>query len=222
YQSRAKWQGLGPMVALPPRSPLSALFTEWAGVVTTCYLLADHRKEVEKTMQALAESQARALTILESSPAELIEFPDNLSATNQGGFFDAYLLPHYRPIVERFHAAGKFVGAHLDGTLLGLLNRMPETGMDFIESITPAPVGDVSLGELRSLVPPNFVLIGGIPGASFASPWDWPKLREHVVELIRCHKGSPFILGTADQVPPDGDIGFAGKIAELLEDQARQ
>ncbi len=220
-QSRDSWRGLGPIIVCPPRSPLSALYTEWAGVERTCYLLADHRCEVEETMGALAEAQTGALAILEQSPAEIIEFPDNLSAANQGSFFDKYLLPHYRPIVERLHAAGKFVGAHLDGALRGLLNRMPETGMDFIESITPAPVGDVPLSELRSLVPDKFVLVGGVPGASFAPPWDWPQLCAFVRELLQHHRGTPFILGSADQVPPDGEIEFVKRVTELLEDEGR-
>jgi len=217
-KTRDAWNGWGPMVTLPPRSPLSALFTEWAGVETTCYLLADDRVEVEKTMRALVEAQDRALAVLAESPAEMIEFPDNLSAENHASFFDRYMRPHYQPRVEMLHSAGKFVGAHLDGTLRGLLNRMPETGMDFIESVTPAPVGDVPLCELRALVPGDFILIGGIPGASFSPPWTWPQLEAHVRELLRHHAGTPFILGTADQVPPDGNIEWVRRIAELLED----
>jgi len=215
-KAREEWAGLGPVVALPPRSPLSALFAEWAGVERTCYLLADDRAEVEKTLEALAEMQDRALALLAESPAEVIEFPDNLSAANHASFFDRFLLPHYQPRVEMLHAAGKIVGAHLDGTLRGLLERMPETGMDFVESVTPAPVGDVPVADLRAFVPADFVLIGGVPGASFAPPWTWSQLEAYVREILRHHAHSAFILGTADQVPPDGNIEWVGRITQLL------
>ena len=55
-----------------------------------------------------------------------------------------------------------------------------------------------------------------MPGAMFAPPFTWERMKRHVERVLECWGGRPFILGTADQVPPDGDISFCRKIANML------
>ena len=35
-------------------------------------------------------------------------------------------------------------------------------------------------------------------------------------QLIDCWQGRPFIVSVADQIPPDGNIDFCRKIAEMV------
>jgi hypothetical protein len=42
-------------------------------------------------------------------------------------------------------------------------------------------------------------------------------MESHVRRLIGCWGDRPFILGVADQVPPDGDIDFCRKIAQVIQ-----
>ena len=60
------------------------------------------------------------------------------------------------------------------------------------------------------------ILWGGIPGAMFASPYGWADVRKHVEKLLRDWSGQPFVVGVGDQVPPDGNIDFCRRIADLL------
>ena len=51
----------------------------------------------------------------------------------------------------------------------------------------------------------------------FAPPYTWQQMESHVRRLLAAWRGRPFILGVADQIPPDGDIEFCRRIAELIQ-----
>jgi len=71
--------------------------------------------------------------------------------------------------------------------------------------------------EMRDLADSDTVIFwGGVPGVMFAPPFTWDQMKAHVLRLIACWGNRPFIMGVADQVPPDGDIDFCRKIAELV------
>ena len=66
---------------------------------------------------------------------------------------------------------------------------------------------------------PDIILIGGVPGAMFAAPFTAKEMKNQVKKIIRTYKESgKFILGVADQVPPDGDISFVKLISDLVEE----
>jgi len=214
----ALWGEDGIPVLLPPRTPLARLTVEWAGIENLTFLLADYPEEIEKTIDVIAQKDDEIYEIICRSPALVVEFPDNLTAETTGGFFKRYSVNYYLKRINQLHEAGKIVGVHLDGTMRGLISTIAETGIDYIESITPEPVGDVPVEELRSLVAENTILWGGVPGAMFAPPFTWDELEKHVERIIKCHADTgKFVLATADQVPPNGDIDFVRRISEMLE-----
>ncbi len=88
--------------------------------------------------------------------------------------------------------------------------------------MTPKPVDDVALEDLRGMAGPDILLLGGLPGAMFAPPFDAKSMEKHVKEIIRIHKDSgKFMLGVADQVPPNGDITLVKLISGLVEEYGR-
>jgi len=62
----------------------------------------------------------------------------------------------------------------------------------------------------------TLILWGGVPGVMFAPPYTWGEMKTLVQQLLACWGDRPFIMGVADQVPPDGDIEFVRKIARLI------
>ncbi|MHB9025503.1 MAG: hypothetical protein ACYC7E_15260 [Armatimonadota bacterium] len=211
----AQYDGL-PSLGLP-HSPLSSFFVEWAGVENGAYLVIDCDVAVREAltmMQALEDPVLNALCALRPP---LVHFPDNLSSENFAGFYDAWMAPTHRWRLERLHAAGVPVAVHLDGTVRGLLPKLAAIGFDSVEALTPQPVGDVALAEMRALAgSDSLILWGGAPGAMFAPPYTWADMERHIEELLACWGGTPFIIGVADQVPPDGDITFCTRIAEMI------
>ncbi len=205
-----------------PGSPITELNKTWMGVMDMCYLLADEREEMEQTMAVIAESQERLYAITEASACPYVMICENLSAETMGGYFDAYIGPYLTARTAGLHAHGKQAIIHIDGTLRGVVERIPATGIDAIDAMTPAPVGDVRIDEIRELVGEELIILGGLPGAMFAPPFTAAEMEQHVRNIIAHHKDrGRFILGVADQVPPNGDLGMVKMIGEMAEELGR-
>lgn len=209
----------GHPTVLPPRSPVSQMLAEWTGAVNLSYLLADARAEVEQTLQALGRAADGAYAAILGCDTPFVELPDNLTGEVITRLFERYQFDYYLRRIRPLQEAGKKVGVHLDGTLRGILPLLVKTGLDFIESITPKPTGDVAVEHLRELAGPDVILFGGIPGAMFAPPFTAADLRRQVELIIEHHwESGKFILGAADQVPPNGDLNLVRLIGEWCEE----
>ena len=202
-----------------PRSPLPALMADWCGVMNTIYLVEDERAAVEDTLAVIAGANDPAFEIMARGPAELFHFCDNLDSGNYGLLFDRYMRSDYERRLGQLHATGRYAVVHLDGTVRGLLPRLAACGFDGVESLTPMPVGDVGIAELRTLAAnPRTILWGGIPGAMFAPPWKAADVRSHLLALLEAHgHDGRLVAGSADQIPPNGDIQFCRLISDTIE-----
>ncbi len=219
YRSRAelwaKYDGL-PCLALP-RSPLPALFVEWTGLQNGIYLLMDHPDEMRQAMTYLAEQEQPVIEAVCELAPPLVHFPDNLTSETFTGLFDEHMACHYQRRIQTLHEAGICTAVHLDGTVRGLLPKLAAVGLDAIEALTPQPVGDVKVDDMRTLAGNSSVALwGGIPGAMFAPPFSWPDMKAHAEHLLACWNGQPFVVGVADQIPPNGQIEFCRQLADIF------
>lgn len=210
----ARYGGL-PCLGLP-RSPLSALAYEWADIQSLTYLLLDCEDKVRECLARLEAQEAPILEAVCALAPPLVHFPDNLSSDNLTGFYDEFMAPAHRRRLAALHAAGIKTAVHLDGTVRGLLPKLVQSGFDAIEALTPQPAGDLTVDEMATLADNDSIILwGGAPGALFAPPHSWADLEAHVQHTLATWGGRPFVLGVADQVPPDGDIEFCRRIAAL-------
>jgi hypothetical protein len=208
-----------PITAMP-RSPLPALLADWVGVEGTVFLLADATAEVEKTLAAIDQANDGFFRLLGPVESRVCHFCDNLSAEIIGGYWDRYCADYYRRRVAQVHQAGNVCVTHLDGATKALIPRLLDAGLDGIESLTPQPVGDISMEEMsRLLAPADAVFWGGLPGAMFAPPFSWPHLRAMLDRLFRLHRqGQRLIVASADQVPPDATLDDVRRVGEYLQE----
>ena len=204
---------------LPPRSPVSQMLAQWTGAVHLSYLAADAPEELERTLQALGRAADGAYEAILQADTPYVELGDNLSGEVVTSLFERYQFDYYVRRIEQVHSVGIKIGTHLDGTIRGILPLLVETGLDFVESITPEPTGDVAVEHLRDLAGPDIILFGGIPGAMFAPPFTADDMRRQVELILEHHwESGKFILGVADQVPPNGDMGLVRLVGELCEE----
>jgi hypothetical protein len=218
-QRRALWAEYGglPSIALP-RSPLPSLAYEWAGIQNAVYLLSDCPAKVNRLLGMMEEQEAPILDAVCQAAPPLVHFADNLTSDHFTRLYDSYLAPAYRKRITRLHNAGTRCAVHLDGTVRGLLPKLACAGFDSIEALTPSPAGDLPACQMRSVAGSlQVILWGGVPGVMFAPPFTWEDMRLHVEQVLACWRSEPFILGVADQVPPDGDITFCHRISDLIE-----
>ena len=217
-KAAAELGGAGHPITAVPRSPLPALFADWVGVQGTIFMLCDAPDEVEKTLEVIDGANDGYFELLSHIESPVCHFCDNLSADTMGGYWDTYCAEYYRRRVAQVHAAGKYCVTHLDGATKGLIPKLAACGLDGIESLTPDPVGDITMEEMSRLMEPHdTVFWGGLPGAMFANPFTWDDLKAMVDGLHTLHRGGRrVVVGSADLVPPDGRIDDVRRVGEYL------
>ena len=145
----------------------SALKTfHWlAGPENASLFMLDHPEE----MQALARiHEKKALALLESmvdNPlTEIFISLDNLdSVFYPPYFYRDYCQSFFAQAADLIHNRKKFFVVHACGHSRVLLPLMGASGVDCLEGITPRPLGDVELGEVRGLAgSETFTVNGGM------------------------------------------------------------
>jgi hypothetical protein len=203
-------------------SPMADLYKAWVGVMQLSYLLMDAPDEVEETVAVLAEAQAPQWEITAKSSCRYVMLCENFTAESHGGLFEHWFRDFLAGKIAEFHRAGQKVMCHIDGTLRGLAEKLPTVGVDCLDAVTPKPVGDVALEDLRDLVGPEVLILGGLPGAMFAPPFTAEDMAHQVREIIRLYKDEGrFMFGVADQVPPNGDLDLVRLVTRLVEEEGR-
>jgi hypothetical protein len=212
-------QDLGLVLCYLPKSPFMQLVVLLAGIQSVVNLWMEARAELEETLAAMEEKSDEAATIALASPAECLMIPENLSSEVVGKrFFERYVRGYEEKWNRRIREAGKYSFIHMDGTLRGLIREVSSAGFRVVESVTPAPVGDLAMGDLAAWTEPEPILWGGLPGLYFTDLVDDEEFDRLVREVLSVMTAEPrYVLGVADQVPPDGLRRRVARVRELVE-----
>ena len=202
-----------------PRSPFMLMVALYSGIQNLVYLDLDAPEEFAATMELLEAKADGAAQIALESPAECLMIPENLSSEVVGlRYYAKYMQPYERKWVKLIQDAGKFSFIHMDGTLRGLIRPVAETGFRVLEALTPAPVGDLEIEELAAAAGPGPILWGGLPGVYFTDKVTDGEFDAFVQRVLGVMRQDPrFVLGVADQVPPDGIWERVARVRELVE-----
>ncbi len=211
---------MGIAVCYLPKSPFMQLVALDAGITAVTEIFAETPDELEETVAAVRPSHDRAAAIAVDSPAEVLMIPENLSSEVVGRrFYERYIRDYHENWIKKIHRAGKYSCLHLDGTLKGLLGEACAAGFTFIEALTPAPVGDLKVGEWAAWSGNDkTVLWGGLPGVYFTDKVTEAAFERHVLSVLQIMRREPrYVLGVADQVPPDGLECRVRRVSRLVE-----
>ncbi|MFA5292309.1 MAG: hypothetical protein WC496_04655 [Phycisphaerae bacterium] len=211
---------MGVMLCYLPKSPFMQMVALDAGIVAVTMMFMNDRALLENTLAIVRKSHDKAAEIALASPAEVLMIPENLSSEVVGPkFFDSFMKDYHTHWTSRIKAAVKYSYIHLDGTLKGLLRQVCQAGFSVIEAMTPAPVGDLAIGDWAKYAQgTNAILWGGVPGIYFTEHVGDDEFDRHVIEVINVMKQeSRYVLGVADQVPPDGLERRVIRVGELVE-----
>ncbi|MGQ9596287.1 MAG: uroporphyrinogen decarboxylase family protein [Thermoproteota archaeon] len=219
-----KWKGWGIVSSLPPRSPLMRMMVEWAGFSNTVKFQWKHREEFDETIEIMHEADDPIYEAILDSPAKYVYFGENLSSDMVSPrLFKTYLEPYYKERTLQLHAKGKKIYLHIDGSLRGLLPLLAQTGVDCAQSLTPAPAGDVDVKDFREMAGDGIVLWGGLPGILFSGKYPKKMLNQLLEDIMETYiNDRKFILGVADQVPPDGEMERVKMVSEMVESKGRR
>ena len=143
----------GIMMADITESPLRALFWLAGNQQATMFML-DHPEEM-KALAQIHEEKALAYleTFVDHPTAEVFISHDNLDAMFYAPYFyEDYCRSFFTRAADIIHSRGKILVVHACGRTKGLLPVVGESKIDCLEGVTPPPMGDVQLGEVRELV----------------------------------------------------------------------
>jgi hypothetical protein len=210
----------GVVLCYLPKSPFMQMVALDAGIGAVAEIAADAPGELAETLAAVRAAHDRAARIAVASPAEVLMIPENLSSEVVGSrFYELYMRDYHESWCRAIAAAAKLSCVHLDGTLKGLLRQVASAGFTFVEAMTPAPVGDLAVerwaewgGGSRS------VFWGGLPGVYFTDIVSDAEFERHTRAVLSIMASEPrYVLGVADQVPPDALERRVRRVAELAD-----
>lgn len=204
-----------------PKSPLMQMIALDAGVTAVSEIYAEAPEEFAETIETVRRSHDIAAQLTVDSPAEILMIPENLSSECVGKtFYDLFMRDYEETWAARIRLAGKFSCIHLDGTMRGLLREVCARGLTFIEALTPAPVGDLEIEQWAEWSGNSqTVLWGGIPGIFFTALVSDEDFDRHVKRVLEVMRSEPrYVLGVADQVPPDALERRVRRVNELVEE----
>jgi uroporphyrinogen-III decarboxylase len=211
---------MGIVLCYLPKSPFMRLVAEDAGIMAVTYIQAEEPEEFAETLLTMEKSFDKAAQIAIDSPAEVLMIPENLSSEMVGPkYFEKYMRTIQEKWIKQISQAGKYSFIHLDGTMRGLLREESSTGISVLEALTPKPVGDVPIEDWAEMANnPKTILWGGIPGIYFTPLIDDSEFDRHVINVLEVMRTSPrYVLGVADQVPPDGLEERIKRVSELVK-----
>ena len=214
----------GVVLCYLPKSPFMHLLALEAGIMAVTTIALTMPEEFLELLEVMKNAFNQAAQIAVESPAEVLMIPENLSSEMVGpDFFEMYMRSYQEEWTAKIRKAGKYSFIHIDGTLAGLLKQEASVGFSVLEALTPHPVGDLKFENLADFAgDSSSILWGGIPGAYFTSNVSENEFERHVKHLLNIMVKEPrYVLGVADQVPPDGLEERVRRVGELVEEYGK-
>lgn len=221
YKRKQQVDDQGVVLCYLPKSPFMHLLALEAGVMSVTMAALTTPVEFQDLLDTMKKAFDQAAQIAIDSPAEVLMIPENLSSEMVGPeLFEIYMYDYQKEWTSKIREAGKYSFIHIDGTLGGLLRQEASVGFSVLEALTPHPVGDLRFEDLSDFVGDSkSILWGGIPGVYFTDCVSNEEFERHVKHVLSIMVKEPrYVLGVADQVPPDGLESRVRRVAELVDE----
>jgi hypothetical protein len=195
----------------------TTLIKDWCGLENTFYLLADHPDVVEAFLEAHNRWDDRVIDAALQLPCRVFNLGDH--ATNEftpPPILKKYLLPRWQRISKRLHEHNRFVHTHWDGHSKTMLPYLKDTGLDAVEALTPKPMGDMTLEDIKEAVGDNMVCLDLIPAIHFMDHYSTEEVLEFTKKVIDMF-APKLILGVSDEISQVGQIEKIEAISELVD-----
>jgi len=198
-----------------PATPLMHLLMWVMDVQPTLMAMMDHRDEMVELMEVMHEKNKQYYRLAAAGPGKILRPMEDTSAMLTGpGIYAAHCVRHLNEYAEIVHAAGKIFLPHMCGHLGGMLDVLREVDLDGVEAITPPPLGDADLAEMRRVLG-DVWLIGGVDPSLYATASP-EGMAEHVRGTLERMRGDrKFILGH-EEIPLAAKMENVRVVADLV------
>ncbi len=204
-------------------SGMGHLLNYWLGIQGTVNAMLDWPDAMRDVIDQINKNNLLCVDMLAQSPAEVVLVGDNFSSDLQPpAFFNEWSRAYYEQVVRRLHDAGKYVAVHVDGRLRGLLSVFRDIGVDCIDAVTPAPMGDLDPAQCRAEAGDQLILSGGVPPTLWLEDTDVRTFEAAVLRWLDLKRQSPRLIANAgDQVPPHAPEDRIFLMRDLVEQHGR-
>lgn len=169
------------------RTPFQEMLVDYAGLESFSFHLFDYEEEVHELYDAMLGLFRRKVEVVAAGPGTFVSNLENFTAESLGpDRYAKFLLPVYEECFPVLHEAGKIVGSHYDGHTSNVKELVAHSPIDLIESLTPPPEGDQTLGQARAAWPDK-LFWSNINASAYELPPD--ELRRLVLD--RVEEGAP-------------------------------
>lgn len=199
-------------------SGFTELIKNWCGLPGTYYLLQDHPAEVEAFLNACDRKDDRLIDVALQLPCRIFNLGDH--TTNEftpPPILKKYIIPRWHRIADRLHAAGRFVHTHWDGNSRLMLPYLRETRLDGVEALTPEPMGDMTLEQIKEAVDDRIVVLDLLPAIDFLPDYPTEKVTEFARKVIDMF-APRLILGISDEISQIGQIEKIEAVTEVVDE----
>jgi hypothetical protein len=199
-------------------SGFTELIKTGAGLPATYYLLHDHPEAVEAYLEACDRRDHRLIDAALELPCRIFNLGDH--ATNEftpPPILKRYLMPRWQWISKRLGDAGRFVHTHWDGHSRLMLPYLKETGVHGVEALTPAPMGDMTLEEIKEAVGDKIVCLDLLPAIHFLPHYSTQEVLDFARRVIDMF-APRLILGVSDEISQVGQIEKIEAVSELVDE----
>lgn len=148
------------------RTPFQQLWVQWVSLDDLCLHMADCPELVEAVIAELVRIEREVYAVVRRAarlvPLPMIDVPDNITAPVIGPRnFAKYCVPLYNELAAMLEDVGTRVYVHMDGDLKPLWPQIGASRVQGIDSLSPPPDNDTSVGQAHALWPemrlcPNF------------------------------------------------------------------
>jgi uroporphyrinogen decarboxylase len=118
--------------------------------------------------------------------------------------FREVFLPMITAHVDLVHSYGAVYDYYDDGKCMGIIDMIKEAGVDVFETLTPPPVGDVDLAEVKRRIGDSVCLKGYgdlLYVIKMGTPQDVDGMVREAMQIAA--PGGGFIMGTSDSIRED-------------------
>lgn len=211
----------GVVLATDQETPFVRFAKRDAGYGEAFYIWSDYPDEVERLVEAYHKLAIDIVRMQVKSDADIIHCNDDMDElTISPTFFRQYVLPFYQELRREIEGSGKLLGAHWCGRTPHLLPMAKESGLHFIEAATTDPLSSITLAQSLDILDGKVGLQCGVPSIYMCreSCTD-EEYDRYMREIVRVQKGRPgFVVGMADNVPPNADFARVERMYALLNE----
>ncbi|MCX5906240.1 MAG: hypothetical protein NTY64_03385 [Deltaproteobacteria bacterium] len=205
-------------------SPMHHIMKEFFDATQFYLEMYDHPQEMRQLSEEMEPYFDQVFRVLADSPAEIIFSGANYDEMiTYPPFFRDHIMPHLQKLADMLHPRGKLLLCHCDGENKGLLDLIPESGMDIAEAVCPRPMTKVTIRELKKAFRGKVTIFGGVPSVALLEESmpdeEFEKFMENLFAEIA--PGDRFILGVSDTTPPDAKFARLLRITEMVRESGK-